>query len=328
MSSEPEPKDDKPKDETPPQDEPPMTGCLIEAVQDPPKGSTPPKLNTLNDIVIDPRFVALEKRKIDMSGTDALAPHFRLLEYYRMPFDLNCLFFTIDGEGINEPDYVFMLIGILVTEQEKARYDIRTATHFGTNLYDKDGTLHKQRCYVWQRIVILKKPGVFASFCAETHNGTIPFHPPSPLQQVIDLHVSSHTPPPVRMREIEQLKRGYEIMLDLFDKLNKDTPYKYTPAEADKLAREIAEAARPFIARWVRQNKKGRGKSGKARRVRNIISFKAVAAAIGKSHNTLNAVNGSLALAKHKTLESMLKEIEKQEREAAQQERLKFLKGS
>ena len=285
---------------------------------------TPQKTYTLNGVPILPRYVGMEIRKLDMSGKDADYLHYRLLQYYNMPFDLHCLFFTIDGEGIGEPDYMFQLIGIIPGPNDGGRHDIKSTRIFSTFLRDTDGIPRRLSCYVWQRIVILKSRYKYKSYCAETHNGSLLFIPPSPLQEVVDSHVSSHLPPEVRWQEMDKLTRGYAAMLDLFNNMNK--PCKHTPDEAEKLADEITEAARHHIARWVRQ-KDRKGPSG-ARSVRNIISFKSIAAAIGKSHNTLNAINYSLISARLKSLESRFKEIEQQEREASTTIERKFLKGS
>ncbi|MGA9773679.1 MAG: hypothetical protein WBV94_31905 [Blastocatellia bacterium] len=127
-------------------------------------------------------------------------------------------------------------------------------------------------------------------------------------------------------RTMRKLAHGYEALNKLWDKMF--PTIKYALQEAQRLADEITEQARPVLASQAKAERIT-GKTGK-RRARSNISFDALAKKIGKGKQTLLDVDKSLLFYEQLGLRRRLEEIAEQEREAVRRDRdsLKSLKGS
>lgn len=201
-----------------------------------------------NGKTLSPRFVDWASRKIDLTGADAGKPNLMTLAEYRMPLDLTCFFFTIDGEGIGEPNYWFQFIG---TEATPNRIDAISSEPFIFEMVGQAGKLlYVQIGYKWQSLVILKSQSRDKSFCSETHNANILSSPPHHRQQVVNLRVRPHLDPNARSAEIRRLAKGYELMRKLWGDVRKPR-IKFTEEEAQEKSDTIIAGALSHIATRV-----------------------------------------------------------------------------
>jgi hypothetical protein len=251
-----------------------------------------------NGQTLEPRFVQWASRKIDLAEQDKGEPNLITLAQYRIPLDLTCFFFTIDGEGIDQPEYSFQFIGVAAPEQNQI--NAITAAPFILEMAGPAGKVVNILIgYKWQSLVMLKSPTLAKSFCMETHNGNILSLPPHPRQQIVNLQLRSHLDPRERIAEIKRLIKGYELMCKLWEGVGK-REIKYTAQEAKERSEVLISDALPIIKNM------SFGKSG--------LKIEPLAKKMKIGKQTIYDVDTSCRFHRQPGLIETLKEIYRQER--------------